>query len=391
MKYRFLKRHSLLAMLMINAGLANAAVDISGFASAGYVVSDSDATFISASDVISESASFGADNTLGFQISADINKQTTVGAQLLAKGTVDSYSVAAQWAYVGFNLSDDVSARMGRLNFPATLYSEYQEIGISYPWVRPPIEVYTVLPLATYSGLDLFYSFGDDQLEWLIQPFLGSSPEFNSVGGRGEVNLVYGATLIANFENGRLSFTATQADGVGFLFSTGGVDLSLNIDMTFLSAGFEYEQNNIVLIAELVNKDIHNNSQGDIRTVSDMMAGYITLGYRLGDFLPHFTYSDTQSDHQSAFFPAGSALPSPPPQGIPAEFWLAPQDMVVPGNAELILQKSYTLGLRYDFSSQTTLKMDYQKIIPDDNSWGVFYSDPGDEVNLLSFVVDVVF
>jgi len=391
MAYKRLKRHSLLAVLIISAGAAHAAVDISGFASAGYIASDSDATFISGSDVISESASFGADNTLGFQLSADINKQTTVAAQLLAKGTVDSYSVAAQWAYIGYKLSDGVSARMGRLNFPATLYSEYQEIGISYPWVRPPVEVYAVLPLATYSGLDLFYSFGSGQLSWLIQPFIGSSPEINAVGGRGEANLVYGGTLIANLDNGKLSLTVTQADGVEFIFSTGGVDLSLNIDMTFLSAGFEYEQNNVVLISELVNKNIHNNPQGDIRTISDMMAGYITLGYRLGDFLPHFTYSDTQSDHQSAFFPAGSALPAPSPQGIPAAFWLAPQDMIMPSNAELILQKSFTLGLRYNFSSQTTLKVDYQKIIPDDNSWGVFFSDPGDEVNLLSFAVDVVF
>jgi hypothetical protein len=386
-----LRQLSLLAVLLINAGAANAAVDISGFASVGAMASDTDATFLSGSDVIGESASFGADNTLGLQVSADVNKQTSVAAQLLAKGTVDSYSIAAQWAYISYELSDKVSARMGRLNFPATLFSEYQEIGFSYPWVRAPMEVYTVLPLATYSGLDLVYSFDSGQINWLIQPFIGSSPGIKAVGGSGEATLAYGATLTANLDNGKLSFTATQAEGVEFIFSTGGADLSLNIDMTFLSAGIEYEQNNVVLIAELVNKNIHNNPQGDIRTISDMMAGYITLGYRVGDFLPHFTFSDTRSDHQSAFFPAGSALPSPPPTGVPAAFWLAPQDMIIPGNGELILQKSYTLGLRYDFSSQAALKVDYQKIIPDDNSWGVFFSDPGDEVNLLSFAVDVVF
>lgn len=391
MVYKRLKQHSLVVLLTTITGFANAAVDVSGFASAGYMASDTDASFISGPDVISESASFGADNTFGLQIYSDINNQTSVAAQLLAKGTVDSYSVASQWAYIGYKASGNVSARMGRLNFPATLYSEYQEVGVSYPWVRPPMEVYTVLPLATYSGLDLFYSFGKGRINWMFQPFIGSSPKIKAVGGTGEAHLVYGGTVIADSDNGKLSLTITQAEGVEFIFSTGGAGLSLNIDMTFLSAGFEYEKNNVVLIAELVNKNIHNNPQGDIRTISDMMAGYITLGYRLGNFLPHFTYSDTWSDHQAAFFPVGSALPAPAPQGVPDALWLAPKDMILPGNGELILQKTYTLGLRYDFSSQAALKMDYQKIIPDDNSWGVFFSDPGDEVNLLSFAVDVVF
>ena len=211
------------------------------------------------------------------------------------------------------------------------------------------------------------------------------------MGGSGTVNLAYGVTLVGGLENGKLSLTVAQADDVEYVFSTGGVDLSINIDMTFLSAGFEYEKNNIVLIAELVSKDVYNNPEADIRTVSDMMAGYITLGYRLGDFLPHFTYSDTKSDHKSMFIPAGSSLPFPAPAGIPESLWVAPQDMIVPSNGEMMLQKSYTLGLRYDVSSQVALKADYQRIIPDENSWGVFFSDPGKEANLLSFVIDVVF
>lgn len=391
MVYKHLKRHSLLAVLMINAVAAHATVDLSGFASAGYTVSDTDAAFISGADVISESASFGADNTVAVQISADVNKQIRTAAQLLAKGTVDSYSVAAQWAYIDYTFSNRVSARMGRLNFPATLFSEYQEVGFSYPWVRPPIEAYTLLPISTYSGVDVVYSIDGEGVSWLIQPFIGSAPGIQTSGGALDVELAYGVTLTGLLDSGKFSFIVAQGEGVDINFISGGTNINSNVDAMFMSAGIEYEQNNLLLIAELVSKDVRNNPEGDIRTVSDMMAYYITFGYRIGEFLPHFTYADTHSDYKSTFVPAGTALPGPPPQGIPAQYWVAPMDMVTPSNAELLLQKSYTLGLRYDYNSQTAFKMDYQRIIPDDDSWGVFFSDPGSEVNILSLVVDVVF
>ena len=122
-----------------------------------------------------------------------------------------------------------------------------------------------------------------------------------------------------------------------------------------------------------------------------MFAYYLTLAYRMGDFLPHFTYSGTKSEHQPIFIPAGSLLPGLPPQDIPSQYWVAPADMLVPSNVELFLQKSYTVGLRYDLNSQAAIKFDFQRMIMDEGSWGVFYSDPGEEVDLISIAVDVVF
>ena len=383
---KYIRQLPVLAALAITAGTSNAAVEFSGFASAGFITGDLDTPFVSGPDRVSESSSFGADNTIGVQVASRINDQVNVAAQLLGKGTLDSYSISAQWAYISYEFSPDLSARIGRLNFPAALFSEYQEIGFNYPWVRNPMEVYTTVPLSTYSGMDLVYSFDSGDINWQILPFIGSSPTIELASGSGGVELAYGITLVVNTDNAKLNFMAVNADEADFDVTVGGVLLNFNMDMSYYSAGIEYEKNNILLISEIIKKDIHNNPQSSYQSISDMTAYYVTLGYRMGDFLPHFTYAGTQSDHSATILPAGSPFP-----GIDPALWVAPEDMIIPTNGELYLQESYTLGLRYDFSSQAAIKLDYQRVIPEDGSWGVFFNDPGDKVDLLSFVVDIVF
>ena len=375
-----------LMALITLAGTSNASVKFSGFASAGVITGDLETPFLSGQDLIGESSSFGADNTVGIQVAADINQQIYFATQLLGKGTVDSYSVSAQWAYITYKLSKRASVRLGRMNFPVTLFSEFQEIGFSYPWVRTPIEVYNIVPLSTFSGVDLLFTFDLAGINWQIQPFIGSSPGVDVLGISGDVEHAFGATIIAQLENGTLRITAAHVNEVNFEFSTLGTAANLNMDVTFFSAGIEYEKNNVLFISEFLKKDVHNSPKSDFNSISDMMGYYVTLGYRMGEFLPHFTYGDTRSDHRALILLEGSPFP-----GVPSTVWTAPEDFIIPSNTELFLQKSYVLGLRYNFSQETAIKLDYQKIIPDDGSWGVFLNDPGDSAELLSIAVDVIF
>ncbi len=382
----------LASTLTVLASASHAEITVSGFASAGLISGDIKNSFLSGSDIITESAQFGADNTLGVQVAADINDRVNVSTLLLSKGTVDAYAATAQWAYISYEISEQLSSRFGRLSFPGTLYSEVQEIGFSYPWIRNPIEVYTVLPLATYSGTDLIYRFDNSEnIEWMLQGFLGSAPGFDVLGGNIEVERAYGASLIGAFESGKLNFTVAGAEGIDYSQSIGSGTLNLNVDMAFASAGIEMERNNVLFIAEVIKKDIVNNPSSSLVSLQDMLAYYVTLAYRMGNFLPHFTYADTQSPHKPLILAAGTPLPGPAPQGIPQQYWVAQNDMLIPGNTELFLQKSYTAGVRYDFNSQTDFKVEVQRIIPDEGSWGVFFSDPGDHADLISLAVDVVF
>jgi len=369
----------------------HAAVDISGFATAGLIAGDTENSFVSGPDVITESAQFGADNILGLQVNADINSKVSVTSQFVAKAVEDSYDIYARWAYISYDISQQIAMRMGRMNFPGALYSDVQEVGFSYPWVRNPIEVYTLLPITSHSGADLFYHFNALNADWVLQSSVGSFPPFDAIGATLEIDLAYGLSLVGFTDYGKMNFSVINIEDTNIGIYAGGVELDVDIDIAFFSAGFELELGNILIISEAMKKEVKNNPSSDLYSQSDMFAYYLTLGYRFGDLLSHFTYSDTRSDHRPAFFPSGAPLPGSPPQSIPAQYWLAPDDMMVPSNVELFLQKSFVAGLRYDFNSQTAFKIDFQRMIMDEGSWGLFYTDPGDEVDLISVAVDVVF
>ena len=370
---------------------SQAEMKIGGFGTAGFIAGDTEIDFVSGSDVITESAAFGADNILGLQISVDVDSKLSMTGQLIAKGVEDSYDLYARWAYISYDFSPMLTARMGRMNFPGSLYSEVQELGFSYPWIRNPVEVYTLMPVTSHSGIDLFYRFNTFDIDWVLQSSVGSFPAFNAIGAVMKIDLAYGFSLSALTDHGKWNVSIINIEDTNIAIPIGGADISVNFDITFVAAGFDLEFGNLVLISEAMKKMVRNNPSADIYSQSDALAYYLTLGYRLGEFLPHFTYGASQSDNKPVLFQAGSALPGSPPNGIPAQFWVAPADMLVPSNAELFLQKSYTAGLRYDYSSQVALKFEFQKIVPDKGGWGVFYADPGDKVDLISVAVDVVF
>ena len=386
-KIRFLAS----TLMTFYACSSQAAVDITGFATAGYIGGDLDHAFLSGSDVITKSATFGADNILGLQVNADINSNVDVTGQFIAKGVEEGYKTYARWAYISYEFSPEFTMRMGRMNFPGALYSDVQEVGFSYPWIRNPVEVYTVMPITSHSGMDVFYQFTALDVDWVLQTSVGSFPPFNTMGSTLEIDRAYGASLVGNTTYGKLSCSLINTKNTNIGISAGDQNLNINVDFTFATVGLGLEFDKLVVISEIIKRDVQNNTASDIYSQSDMLAYYLTLGYRFGDFLPHFTYSGSQSDYQARFFAAGSALPGPPPQGIPVQYWVAPADMMVPGNLELMLQKSYTAGVRYDVNSQTDFKVEVQRIIPDEGSWGVFFSDPGDHADLISLAVDVVF
>lgn len=368
-----------------------AAVDFSGFASAGYITGDTEQSFLSGADVVTKSAAFGADNVIGVQVKADINSRVDVTGQFLAKGTLDSYNLEAHWAYISYTLSPDVSLRAGKMNFPGTLYNEVQEVGFSYPWVRNPMEVYTVIPITSHSGIDVLYRFAALNVDWVLQPALGSFPLVKAMGTTIDIDLAYGFSLLGSTDYGKFNFSLINTEDTDIPIPNTPLDLSLNVDFTFAMLGFELEFDDVLLISELIKRDTRVNPNSDVSSESDIFAYYVTLGYRLGNFLPHLTYAASESDTPVRYLPAGSAMPGPPPQGVPAPYWVAPQAMMYPTNLELPLQSSYTAGLRYDVNSQTALKMEMQRISPEAGSWGVFYRDPGKRADLFSVAVDVVF
>lgn len=347
-------------------------------------------------DSFTDQARFdNTDSRLGLQFSGAINERMSATAQLLARGRGGNNSIETDWAYVAIDVANQAEVRAGKLKFPTFLISDYIEVGYAYPWIRPPQEVYSLNPFSTLVGVDALYTPTFGSSSFLVQPFAGSNrgsaglsgeqarifnqgaendptfpffdPNFDpnapTFSAGDQVNfsapVIAGLNAVLNFPAGsfRMGYLEAEVDQADF-----GIE---GEKAAFASAGLSLDWNNAVLYAEYADR---NSEEGIMeQAFPDQRAGYITVGYRMGRFLPHLTYATLD-------------------EGV---------DEPEPGAPSAVLkQTSGTVGLRYDFMDGAALKFEYQRIEPEEGNTGLFSAElAGDTetADLYGVSLDVIF
>lgn len=137
-------------------------VEFSGFFSLGAAWSDVDMvlngiepTYIS---FIRQQPSFDEDSNIGIQLTKPLAKEVEITVQLYAEGS-NNFDVQARWAFLEWNPDEHWSLRAGRVRSDPYLLAEVVNITYLYPWVRPPQEVYSLVPtnMIDYTGADVHY------------------------------------------------------------------------------------------------------------------------------------------------------------------------------------------------------------------------------------------
>jgi len=320
---------------------------------------------------------------LGIQMTFQVSDDISVTGQLVGKG-INDYNIEAEWAYLSWDISDDFTARIGRQRTPYYMLSEYLDVGYAYPWTRPPIEMYK-LPLNNMDAISFLYNIEFDEIKIGLQAYLGE--------GFGDVDQLDGSFRIQN--NG-LALTAESGNWLFFLgysyskieitelkpngvfdtleigindpltglkfqidnlnenFGTNITPISIlptdEIDSTYLSAAFTYDNGHILVMAEYGNLEVKDF----ILPTGD--GGYLMIGYHFGKWLPHLTYSkfytDAKNDKQvSEYIEGAKSLAQFSGNATPLA--------LANGLAPLIQQQTgLTLGVSYDLGTRTKLKFD---------------------------------
>jgi hypothetical protein len=362
-----------LAMPTQAARLADMDVEVAGYFTAGVVTSDNDrGEFLQS---VGEEFAFDVDSVLGLRLDVQVDEKTSVALQVRASGRDTDDSLEVDWAYVGYQLNDEILVRGGRIAFPAFMISEMIEVGYAYPWIRPPVEVYGQVPFTSMYGGDLLYRVNWADIDWTVQPFIGQERDVDSQMGLTTFNAgvlgfqpgtldvtldnegIYGLNLMADvdwatFRVGYSIGSDATATTPAFFPAAGLVQ---GVKVSFFNAGMNFDWNNIVGYSEFTRAKLDG-------LYPDTTAWYVTLGYRMGDLMPHVTFADVSTDDNSP---------------------LAPE------------QDSVTLGLRYEVSDSSALKVEWQRLKTDSGLFGnagfSFSNDPGDSVNVISVAFDVVF
>lgn len=157
-----------IALGMIS-GQAIADIQFNGFLSVGGGLIDTDKRDYEGFD---DSLSFDTDTVFGLQTSSQLSDNLSATGQIVSRGS-DGYEAEIEWAFLTYQMNDELQIRMGRLRAPFFSFSDFLEVGYAYPWIRPPVEVYGNVPFNGVAGIDAIYTQNLDTWDLTWQGYLG--------------------------------------------------------------------------------------------------------------------------------------------------------------------------------------------------------------------------
>lgn len=257
------------------------------------------------------------DSALGVQANFSLNPDLTASLQGVSRQwTGESYAPHITLAMLRYQLLPDLSLRVGRTRLPFFMLSDSLNLNYANPWVRPPVEVYTLGVFADLDGIDALYSTSVGAVDVEMQVFGGRS-NIDIPDGNAKLRQARGAKLGLSYGGLSLQFTHTAArldlfwGDPGFTrlvsalqaspFAAVANDLrGSGSPVQFSSAGFQWEESNWLVIGEYARRKVD-------RFISSNHGWYLSAAYRLGNFQPFVTVARQGMDAPTS----NAAIPVP--------------------------------------------------------------------------------
>lgn len=424
-----LKLWTILGLLLPGLALGQEFWTVSGFASLGAGrIQDDNLEFM---DYNSERWSFEGDSVLGLQLDLNLAERLSLVTQVVSRGyhwdNTSEFEPELDWFFLRYQLNANWRARVGRMRTPLYLYSETLDVGYSYAWARPPMDVYSPLtsPFANFDGADLVYLSdwddysldiqllagkmrrGRDSMTIDVDPMLGGNITLQNE----DLSLRYGLLMMnTDIRLGAYDRVENYYQLAGSAIAAFiGVDISQQFDaisngfsadnnwFAYQSLGMRWSPGRFTTIAEVF--DNHNtDNQYDHKA----RGGYLSLLYQLPPFTPYVVagYYDSKFGKDAlaavnstyAFWPANQTLPL-------LQVQVDTLDQLRQLTVDYIdslnyTQKTWTLGIRYDLMSNVALKAEWQYFDVTAGKGGLLVwtaPEVTDHTSMTTFVIDVVF
>jgi hypothetical protein len=314
---------------------------------------------------LSENWSFGNDTRIAGHVNAEFSPRVSAVLQVVTEyHTPNTYQPEVEWANVKYAFTPDMFIRFGRIALPTFLNSDSRDVGYTYVWIHPPVELYRQLAIMQSDGVDAGYRnviggaentfrvlfFGKNKLE--RENNISTSKDmwgfFDTID--------YGPTTLHVGYQERSSSSENIQTGV-----TGPW-----IKNSDLSVGAQYDPGNWFAVSEWIQR----------KSTNKISAMYVSGGYRINRLTPFATYAQNSP---------GSFLPGFPPPSA---------NSIRLANRS---QSAISLGVRWDFMKNTDFKFQYDQVKLSDSSNGFLANVPagvnlyGAKFHVVSAVFDFVF
>ena len=319
---------------------------------------------------------FGVDSLLGLQADYAIFDGLSATAQVVSRRAQSNFKPDLTWGFLRYAPNDTAQVRLGRLGFDVYLLADSRNVGSSYPWVRPPIEFFGSLIISHIDGGDvvLKQSFGNGVMQAKI--YSGTAQEKASTGGlQSEFFSLEGSPLVgghveyvdqhwhARIGLAQLRFK-NEFPQLNQLISALQTPLLQNLDpnaasyaqgvrfqdkrVRYLSSGLAYDRGPFK--AQVMLSRMSSHTLG----FPSNNAGFTTISYRMGKWTPYVSYSKIKSIH------------TPPtlqlPLGLDPQLDALAKSFYQVTHAQLADQQTQSLGLRFDLSESTDIKVQVDRI-----------------------------
>ena len=269
-------------------------------------------------------------------------------AQVKAAADQDSWGLDLDWLYLAWETTDRLTLRAGRLRNPVYMYSETLNVGVTYPWLRLPDEVYYQLQIADYEGADLLYSIPLDfgSLTWQVNG--GQAHNRNHFIHDDQHDMDYrkifgiNATLTTHdWGTFRIAYSEASLNmHLPYMDGTPLEGIADDVKGKFTAVGYQYDDGTWMATSEATRIVIEG-------LTPSYDAFYVMAGRRFGNLGAHLTYAQLDDEFTGR-------------------------------------QSSWTGGLTYRLTPMVILKGEYKRVDNAGGSQGVFVREGNEYLEALA-------
>lgn len=348
-----------------------------------------------------QSWSADVDSRVAAQLTAKFGSKLSAVVQVEAEQESEGkYAPNVEWANVKYQWTPDASIRVGRIVLPSFMVSDSRKVGYANPWVRPPVEVYSLVPITTSDGVDASYRTFLGGFRTTFQATYGQN-DLELPAGGGKAHARDGWGIVAVTERGAASARASFLQGNLTIdsfnklfdafrqFGPEGAAIADRYDaegaiFRFLAVGVLYDPGKWFVMAEW-------GTTKSASAVGDRDAWYVSGGYRFAKLTPYLTYSQGKAGSRTSD-PGLTVAAYPPAVAGTAVALNAALDALL----KLPVQSTIGAGVRWDFRKDFDLKLQFDHSRRGAGSPGTLGNlqpgfRPGGSYDLVTVAVDFVF
>ncbi len=303
------------------------------------------------------------DSKLGLQGTMDItNTKLSFTGQAVARGARDG-KTDLEWLYGSYKLNNAATLQLGRKRLPLFYYSESQDVGLSFPWIHLPPQLYG-WEVVNYNGANLNYRTRLSDWEATLELFGGAETKrdneywkiYNGKDSRTDsrwTNIIgTDLSLVHDWFETRLLYIQSDIQNTDPT-ADNPREFSDPAKQKIYGISLNAELNDWVLRSEFLYMDRRPVNEEDY-------AQLYAVGYHLGKYFPMLSYTNYQ-------------MKNSPPDNETSE-----------GHS------TTSFVLRWDFSTSSDFKLQYD-LWRDHSNPGYNLDTPYRNSRLLTVSYDMVF